>query len=258
MEVKMSFSLEGKIAVITGGTAGIGSAIAKEFAEHGATVVITGRDQGRLDEAVAKIGPNASGARADAGNPAAMDKLLKDVKARHGRLDALVANAVVDDHAPLGKITEEQFDKMIGTNLKGVLFAVQSAAPLMSNGSSIILIGSTASVAPPPGMSIYGAIKGGFHGMIRALVQDLKGTGVRINILSPGAVDTPSLRRALGKAAGAGRVDEIVQSMAQRSPVGRIGEAHEIGKVAVFLASDASSYVNGVELFVDGGLTQVT
>ena len=147
---------------------------------------------------------------------------------------------------------------MIGTNLKGVLFAVQSAVPLMSSGGSIILIGSTASVAPPPGMSIYGAIKGGFHGMVRALIQDLKGTGVRINILSPGAVDTPSLRRALGKAAGAGRVEEIVRSMAQRSPLGRIGKAHEIGKVAVFLASDASSYVNGVELFADGGLTQVT
>ena len=254
----MSFSLEGKVAVITGGTTGIGLAIAKEFVAEGARVAVTGRDQGRLDEAIAKIGPKASGVQADAGSPAAMDALLKDVKARQGRLDALVANAVVDDHAPLGKITEEQFDKMIGTNLKGVLFAVQSAVPLMSSGGSIILIGSTASVAPPPGMSIYGAIKGGFHGMVRALIQDLKGTGVRINILSPGAVDTPSLRRALGKAAGAGRVDEIVQSMAKRSPLGRIGEAHEIGKVAVFLSSDASSYVNGVELFADGGLTQVT
>ena len=254
----MSHSLEGKVAVITGGTQGIGLAIAKEFAESGAIVVVTGRDQGRLDEAVAQIGPNASGVQADAGSPAAMDALLKGVKVRHGRLDAVVANAVVDDHAPLGKITEEQFDKMIGTNLKGVLFAVQSAVPLMSSGGSIILIGSTASVAPPAGMSIYGGIKAAFHGMVRALIQDVKGSGVRINILSPGAVDTPSLRRALGKAAGAERVDGIVQSMAQRSPLGRIGEAREIGQVAVFLASDASSYVNGVDLFADGGLTQVT
>jgi NAD(P)-dependent dehydrogenase (short-subunit alcohol dehydrogenase family) len=254
----MSHSLEGKVAVITGGTQGIGLAIAKEFAENGAIVIVTGRDQGRLDDAVAQIGPKASGVQADAGSPTAMDAMLKDVKARHGRLDAVVANAVVDDHAPLGKITEEQFDKMIGTNLKGVLFAVQSAVPLMSSGGSIILIGSTASVAPPAGMSIYGAIKAGFHGMVRALIQDVKGTGVRINILSPGAVDTPSLRRALGKAAGADRVDGIVQSMAQRSPLGRIGEAREIGQVAAFLASDASSYVNGVDLFVDGGLTQVT
>ena len=254
----MSHSLEGKVAVITGGTQGIGLAIAKEFAENGAIVVVTGRDQGRLDDAVAQIGPNASGVQADAGSPTAMDAMLKDVKARHGRLDAVVANAVVDDHAPLGKITEEQFDKMIGTNLKGVLFAVQSAVPLMSSGGSIILIGSTASVAPPAGMSIYGAIKAGFHGMVRALIQDVKGTGVRINVLSPGAIDTPSLRKALGTAAGADGVDGLVQSMAQRSPIGRIGEAREIGQVAVFLASDASSYVNGVDLFADGGLTQVT
>ena len=254
----MSHSLEGKVGVVTGGTQGIGLAIAKEFVAQGATVIVTGRDQGRLDEAVASIGPGASGVRADAGSPAAMHALLKGVKAQHGRLETLVANAVVDDHAPLGRITEEQFDKMIGTNLKGVLFAVQSAVSLMAPGGSIILIGSTASVAPPSGMSIYGAIKAGFHGMVRALIQDLKGTGVRINILSPGAVDTPSLRRALGKAAGPERVDTIVQSMAERSPLGRIGDAREIGKVAVFLAGDASSYVNGVELFVDGGLTQVT
>ena len=171
----MSKSLDGKVAVVTGGTQGIGFAIAVEFVEQGATVVLTGRDQGRLDEAVAKLGPKASGVRADAGSPAAMDALLKDVKARLGRLDTLVANAVVDDHAPLGKITEEQFDRMIGTNLKGVLFAVQSAMPLMPTDGSIILIGSTASVAPPAGMSIYGAIKAGFHGMVRALMQDLNG-----------------------------------------------------------------------------------
>jgi NAD(P)-dependent dehydrogenase (short-subunit alcohol dehydrogenase family) len=254
----MSPSLEHKVAVITGGTQGIGLAIAKEFVNSGATVVVTGRDRGRLDEAVKRLGPNASGANTDAASPAAMDALLDDVKVRHGRLDALIANAVVDDHAPLGKITEEQFDRMIGTNLKGVLFAVQSAMPLMSSGGTIILIGSTASVAPPPGMSIYGAIKAGLRGMVRALMQDLKGTGIRINVLSPGAVDTPSLRRALGKSAGPEGVDAIVRSMAQRSPLGRIAEAREIGNVAVFLASDASSYVNGVELFADGGLTQVT
>jgi NAD(P)-dependent dehydrogenase (short-subunit alcohol dehydrogenase family) len=253
----MNHSLDGKVAVITGGTQGIGLAIAKEFVENGATVVVTGRDQSRLADAVAQIGSNASGVKADAASPAAMAALLKDVKASHRRLDTVVANAVVDDHAPLGKITEEQFDRMIGTNLKGVLFAVQSAVPLMSSGGSIILIGSTASVAPPPGMSIYGAIKAGFHGMVRALILDLKGTGIRINVLSPGAVDTPSLRRALSKAAGPEQVDAIVQSMAQKSPLGRIGNAREIGQVAVFLASDAASYVNGVELFADGGLTQV-
>ena len=254
----MSQSLEGKVAVVTGGTQGIGLAIAQELVNNGATVIVTGRDKARLDEAVRTLGPKASGSIADAGSPAAMDRLLKEVKGLHGRLDAFVANAVIDDHAPLGKITEAQFDRMIGTNLKGVLFAVQSAMPLMSKGGSMILIGSTASVAAPAGMSIYGAIKAGLRGMIRALMQDLKGTGIRINVLSPGAVDTPSLRRALGKAAGPERVDAIVDSMAHKSPLGRIGDAREIGNVAVFLASDASSYVNGVELFADGGLTQVT
>ena len=145
----MSHSLTGRVAVITGGTQGIGLAIAKEFAANGATVIVTGRDQGRLDDAIAQIGSNASGVKADAASPAAMEALLKDVKATHGRLDTVVANAVVDDHAPLGKITEEQFDRMITTNLKGVLFAVQSAVPLMSSGGSIILIGSTASRGAP-------------------------------------------------------------------------------------------------------------
>lgn len=253
----MSNSLEGKVAVITGGTTGIGLAIAKEFVAEGAKVVVTALQQEPLDEAVREIGPRSFGAKADASSIAEMDALLKRVKADHGRLDAVIANAVADEHAPLGKITEEQFDKMVGVNLKGVLFTIQSAMPLLESDGSIILIGSTASVAPPAGMSIYGAIKAAFHGMVRSLIQDAKDTGVRINILSPGAVDTPSLRRALIKAAGADMADAIVQSIAQRSPAGRIGDAREIGKVAVFLASDASSYVNGVELFVDGGLRQV-
>ena len=253
----MNQSLASKVAVITGGTAGIGLAIAKEFVAEGATVIVTGRDQKRLDEAVREIGPRGFGVKADSSSLTEMDALLKNVKAKHGRLDTVIANAVQDEHASLGKITEAQFDKMVGVNLKGVLFTIQSAMPLLQSDGTIILIGSTASVAPPAGMSIYGAIKAGFRGMVRALIQDVKGTGVRINILSPGSVDTPSLRRALGKAGGEEKANAIVKSIAERSPVGRIGKASEIGKVAVFLASDASSYVNGVELFVDGGLTQV-
>jgi NAD(P)-dependent dehydrogenase (short-subunit alcohol dehydrogenase family) len=227
----MAQVLKGKVAIVTGGTTGIGLAIAKEFVAEGASVVVTGLEQEQLD--------------------------MKDVKSKHGRLDTVIANAVADEHAPLSKITEQQFDKMMNTNLKGVLFMIQSEMPLMKNDGTIILIGSTASVAPPAGMSIYGAIKAGFRGMVRALIQDVKGTGVRINILSPGSVDTPSLRRALGKAGGADNADTVIKSIAERSPLGRIGDASEIGKVAVFLASNASSYINGVELFVDGGLTQV-
>jgi NAD(P)-dependent dehydrogenase (short-subunit alcohol dehydrogenase family) len=250
----MNHSLKGKVAVITGGTTGIGLAIAKEFVEQGATVVVTDLDQERLDQAVAETGPRSFGVKADAASLAEMEALLKDVKAKHGRLDAIILNAVKDEHAPLGKITEAQFDTMVSVNLKGVLFTIQSAMPLLESDGTILLIGSTASVAPPPGMSIYGAIKAGFRGMVRSLIQDVKGTGVRINILSPGAVDTPSLRRAIGKASGTDKADAIVQAMAQQTPLGRIGQASEIAKVATFLASDASSYVNGVELFVDGGM----
>jgi NAD(P)-dependent dehydrogenase (short-subunit alcohol dehydrogenase family) len=253
----MAQVLKGKVAVVTGGTTGIGLAIAKEFVAEAATVVVTGLEQEQLNMAVKEIGTNSFGAKADASSIVEMDALLKDVKSKHGRLDTVIANAVADEHAPLGKITEQQFDKMMSTNLKGVLFMIQSAIPLMQNDGTIILIGSTASVAPPAGMSIYGAIKAGFRGMVRALIQDVKGTGVRINILSPGSVDTPSLRRALGKAGGADNADTVIKSIAERSPLRRIGDASEIGKVAVFLASNASSYINGVELFVDGGLTQV-
>jgi NAD(P)-dependent dehydrogenase (short-subunit alcohol dehydrogenase family) len=253
----MTRALEGKVAVITGGTTGIGLATAKEFVAEGATVVVTDLVQQEIDRAVKEIGPGSFGAKADASSIDEMDNLLKNVKTRHGRLDTVIANAVKDEHAPLGKITEAQFDKMVGINLKGVLFTIQSAIPLMQPGGTIILIGSTASVAPPAGMSVYGAIKAGFRGMVRALIRDVAGTGVRINILSPGTVDTPSLRRALGKAGGADQADAIVKSIAERSPLGRIGQASEIGKVAVFLASDAASYVNGIELFVDGGLPNV-
>jgi NAD(P)-dependent dehydrogenase (short-subunit alcohol dehydrogenase family) len=253
----MTRALEGKVAVITGGTTGIGLATAREFVAEGATVVVTDLVQQELDRAVKEIGPGSFGAKADASSIDEMDTLLKNVKAQHGRLDTVIANAVKDEHAPLGKITEAQFDKMVGINLKGVLFTIQSAVPLMQPGGTIILIGSTASVAPPAGMSVYGAIKAGFRGMVRALIRDVAGTGVRINILSPGTVDTPSLRRALGKAGGVDQADAIVKSIAERSPLGRIGQASEIAKVAVFLASDAASYVNGIELFVDGGLPNV-
>jgi NAD(P)-dependent dehydrogenase (short-subunit alcohol dehydrogenase family) len=253
----MTQALNDRVAVITGGTTGIGLAIAKAFVAQGAKVVVTDLDQEAIDKAVKDIGPSSFGAKADAANITEMDALLKNVRAKHGRLDTVIANAVKDEHASLGQINEAQFDKMVGINLKGVLFTIQSAVPLMQPGGTIILIGSTASVAPPAGMSIYGAIKASFRGMVRALIRDLAGTGVRINILSPGTVDTPSLRRALIKAGGAEKADATVKSIAERSPLGRIGQPSEIGQVAVFLASDAASYVNGVELFVDGGLTNV-
>lgn len=183
-----------------------------------------------------------------------MDELLKAVRAKHGRLDIFVANAGVGEHAPLGKITEEQFDTVVGTNFKGVLFSVQSAVALMRSGGAVVIIGSTGSVAAPAGMSVYGGTKAALNAALHSWVLDLRGSGIRINILSPGTVDTPSLRSAFGKASGEDKVAAIIKSIEERSPAGRIGSAREIGAAVAFLASDAASYVNGVELFADGGL----
>ncbi len=253
----MTNKLSKKVAVVTGGTSGIGFAIAAEFIREGAKVIITGRDQKKVNDAVSRIGENCIGIETDVSNIQAMKSLLEKVKLDHGRLDIIVANAAVGEHAPIASITEKQFDIMVHTNFKGVLFMVQSALPLMTSGGSIILIGSTASVAPPPGMSIYSAIKAGLRMMMRAVMQEIKGSGIRINLLSPGAVDTASLRDALRKATSPEKVDEMVNAMGSKSPIGRIGRPEELAKVACFLASDDSSYVNGIELFADGGLTQV-
>jgi NAD(P)-dependent dehydrogenase (short-subunit alcohol dehydrogenase family) len=250
----MSLSMEGKVAVITGGASGIGFAIAEEFAKHGASVVLADRQQAQLDMAVAAIGPKSSAVACDVSKLANVEALYREVKARHGRLDAVVANAGIGDHAPLGKITEEQFDRTFDVNVKGVLFTVQSALPLLSRGGTVVIIGSTASEYPPPGMAVYGASKAAVRNLVRSWIYDIKGSGIRINVLSPGTVDTESLRTAMTKALGAERAVVAVNAIADRSPSERIGDPHEIGKVAVFLSSDASSYVNGVELFADGGL----
>jgi NAD(P)-dependent dehydrogenase (short-subunit alcohol dehydrogenase family) len=248
--------LEQKVAVVTGGTTGIGLAIAQQYASAGARVIVTGTNRESLDEVAAEH-DQIIGHVADAGDVDEMDMFLRTVRDHHGSLDILVLNAVHDAHAPLGRITEEQFDSMMRVNLRGPLFSIQSAAPLMRPGGSIILIGSTASVSPPAGMAIYGAVKAGLRGMMRSLIQDLKGTGIRLNLLSPGAVNTESLKRALVKAAGEEKADSIIASIGDRSPAGRIGDPAEVARAALFLASDMASYVNGAELFADGGLTNV-
>ena len=253
----MEKKLVEKVVVVTGGTSGIGFAIAEEFAKKGARVVITGRSQKRLDEAVSSIGNNCTGIETDVSNIQGMRNLLEKVKKDFGALDVVVANAAVGEHAPISSITEKQFDTMVNTNFKGVLFMVQSAIALMQSGGSIILIGSTGSVAPPPGMSVYSALKAALRMMMRSIMQDIKGSGIRINLLSPGAVDTVSLRDALAKASGPEKVDEFVKAMGLKSPMGRIGQPMEIAKIASFLASDDATYINGIELFADGGLTQV-
>ncbi|UKY54476.1 SDR family NAD(P)-dependent oxidoreductase [Streptomyces inhibens] len=253
----MSLSLEGKVAVVTGGASGVGLGIAQEFVEHGARVVITDLQQAQLDEAVAMIGANCSGIVADVTNLAEMEAMYREVIARHGRLDAVVANAGIGDHSPLGSITEEQFDRTFNVNAKGVLFTVQPALPLLPPGGTVVIIGSTASIQPPRGMSMYGGAKAAVRNFVRGWIQDIKGSGVRMNVLSPGAVDTESLRRALGQALGADQVDAAVKSMGEGNPTGRVAQPREMGRAAVFLSSDASSFITGVELFADGGMAQV-
>jgi NAD(P)-dependent dehydrogenase (short-subunit alcohol dehydrogenase family) len=254
----MTKQLDGKVAVITGGGQGVGFGIAQEFVENGASVVLTGRRRAMLDEAVARLGPKSSGIVADVSKLSEMEAMFKEVMARHGRLDAVVANAITNANGPLGTITEEQWDRTFNTNAKGVLFSIQPALPLLSPGGAIVIIGSTASVSPPPSMSLYGGAKAAVRCMVRCWIQDIKGSGIRINVLSAGAVDTPSLRSALEAASGAAKVDAAVKTMGEGNPLGRLADPREIGKAAVFLASDASSFISGVELFADGGMVQVS
>lgn len=253
----MSLSLEGKVAVVTGGASGVGLGIAQEFVDHGAHVVITDLRQDRVDDAVATVGPHCTGIVADVTRGADMEAVYEEVVARHGRLDAVVANAGIGDHGALGTITEEQFDRTFGVNAKGVLFTVQPALPLMHPGGTVVVIGSTASVQPPQGMSLYGGSKAAVRNFVRAWIQDVKGSGIRINVLSPGAVDTDSLRSAAEMARGADGVDALIAELGEGNPTGRIAEPREMGKAAVFLSSDDSSFITGIELFVDGGLAQV-
>jgi NAD(P)-dependent dehydrogenase (short-subunit alcohol dehydrogenase family) len=215
-------------------------------------VIITGRRKEALDDAIAALGERATSIVADVTSLPGLDNLFEEVKATFGRIDTLVANAGGGIHAPLGQITEAAYDQQFDTNVKGIVFTVQGALPLMSAGASIVIVGSTASIDPGPTMSIYGATKAAVRNLVRSWVSDLKGTGIRLNIVSPGPTNTASLRDAFGDQA-----EEWLAFLKNKSPIGRIGEPEEIAEVAAFLASDAASYVNGVELFADGGASQV-
>ena len=248
--------MRNKVAVVTGGMRGLGYAIAEELISNGATVVITDVDQQGLDEAVAELGSYCSGVLADVTDQAVMADVFSAVAKRHGRLDVVVANAGAGDSAPLGSITERQFDKIYGINVKGVLFTIQGALPHLGATSSVVILGSTGSIQAQYGMSLYGGSKAALRALIRGWIQEVKGTGIRINILSPGAVDTPSLRIAFAGAVGVDKVDERVRAMGEENPLGRLVEPREIAKTALFLAGDDSSGVTGIELFVDGGAAQ--
>ncbi|WP_101674316.1 SDR family NAD(P)-dependent oxidoreductase [Alloalcanivorax mobilis] len=245
-------SFKDKVVLVTGGSSGLGLAIAREFVEQGAQVVITGRRQEQLDEALAGLGDEAVAIAADVSNASDLAALFSRIESDIGRIDVLIANAGTGEIGPLGTITEASFDRLFNINVKGVTFTVQGALPLMAKGSSIVIIGSTASINPGPGLSVYGATKAALRALVRSWVLDIKGSGVRINLLSPGPVDTQSLRSMLAEDA-----ERVIQAFSEKSTLGRIGEAREIGRAVAFLASDASSYINGVELFADGGASQV-
>ncbi len=240
--------LADKVAVITGGNSGMGLATAKRFVAEGAYVFITGRRQKELDAAVKKIGSNVTGVQGDVANLGDLDRLYETVQKKKGRIDVLFANAGVGEFAGMGSIAEEHFDKIMGINVKGTLFTVQKALPLFTDGGSIIMTGSVAAIKGIGNFTVYNASKAAVRSFARTWTTDLKGRNIRVNVLSPGPINTP-IMGPLPKEA----IAQIVSSV----PMGRIGDADEIAKVVVFLASDDSSYVIGIELFVDGGLAQI-
>ena len=239
--------LKGKVAVITGGTTGIGLAAAKLFVREGAYVFITGRRQKELDEAVKAIGSNVTGVQGDVAKLADLDRLYQTVKAE-GRIDIVLANAGLAEFSTLENITEEHFDSLFNINVKGTLFTVQKALPLLNDGGSIILMGSVAGVKGTPAFGVYGATKAAIRNFVRAWTVELKDRRIRSNVLSPGPTDTPLVTRQ--------PVDAIAR-IVSTIPMGRMGEPDEIAKAALFLASDDSSFVTGIELFVDGGRAQI-
>ena len=251
----MSQKLAGKIAVITGGSSGIGLATAKRFVNEGAYVFITGRRQSELDAAVSEIGHNVTGVQGDVSKLADIDKLYAAVKKQKGKLDIVFANAGTGAFAPLEQISEEHFDKQFNVNVKGLLFTVQKALPLLQPGGSIVLNASIVATKGNQALSVYSATKAAVRSFARTWSVDLKDRKIRVNAISPGIIPTPGYNTSLGMTQE--QVDQFVQSSIPNIPVGRPGTTDEIAKAVSFLASDDSSYVTGIELFVDGGLAQI-
>ncbi|MGM4984355.1 SDR family oxidoreductase [Ensifer adhaerens] len=246
--------LQAKIAVVTGANSGIGLAAAKLFAEEGARVFMTGRRSEQLDAAVREVGGSARGIQGDIANLGDLDRLYEIVKAEAGHLDILFANAGGGEFAPLGAITEEHYDRTFDINVKGTLFTVQKALPLLKDGGSIILTGSTAASTGIPAFSVYGATKAAIRSFARNWILDLAPRGIRVNVLAPGATSTPGWHDLVTS-------EEMKKEMMRLTlagiPLGRMGDPREIANAALFLASDESSFVNGCELFADGGSAQI-
>jgi NAD(P)-dependent dehydrogenase (short-subunit alcohol dehydrogenase family) len=246
--------LDGKIALITGGNSGIGLATAKRFVAEGAYVFITGRRKAELEAAVKEIGDNAAGVAGDVSNLADLDRLFTSINDEKGRLDVLFANAGIAKYAILGQITEDLYDAIFNINVKGLLFTVQKALPLMPDGSSIILNASIVASKGLSSNSVYSATKAAIRSFARTWTTDLKSRGIRVNAISPGTIDTPGLNNLLAS----GEAGEQRKKMISTAiPLGRLGKPDEIAAAVVFLASDDASYITGTELFIDGGFAQV-
>jgi len=241
--------LDGMTAVITGGATGIGRAAAKRFVEEGAFVFIFGRRQEALDEAVSELGPSVRAVKGTVSDEADLDRLYATIKAERGRLDIVFANAGAGSQLPLGQITAQHIDETFDTNVKGTIFTVQKALPLMTDGGSIILTGSSAGTTGAPGMTAYSASKAAVRNLARTWAEDLKGTGIRVNVLSPGATATELAKDALG--------EEGQKAFAAMTPLQRMADPAEIAAVAAFLASSDSSFMTASEVAVDGGLAQL-
>ena len=246
--------LEGKIALITGDTSGIGLATAKQFVDEGASVFITGRREPELAAAVKEIGRNVTGVQGDVSNLGDLDRLFAQIKREKGKLDIVFANAGVATYAPFGKITEEHFDSIFDINVKGLLFTVQKVLPLLPDGASIILNASIAASKGLPAQSVYSATKAAVRSLARTWTIDLKDRRIRVNTVSPGFIETPVLKDVM---ATRGEGEQSLKMIVDSIPLGRVGTPDEIAKAVVFLASDDSSYITGTELFVDGGVAQV-
>jgi NAD(P)-dependent dehydrogenase (short-subunit alcohol dehydrogenase family) len=246
--------LKGKVALVTGGNSGIGLATAKKFVAEGATLYISGRRQKELDAAVREIGARVVAIQGDISDLADLDRMFATIRERSGRLDILFANAGLGVLEPLGKITESSFDLIFGVNVRGTVFTVQKGLPLMQEGGSIILNGSTTGSMGTPAFSVYSASKAAIRNLARSWALDLKGTGIRVNVLSPGATATPGLLNALAKT---GNQDAMIAGLIAQTPLGRISDPDDIAAVALFLASDDSASMTGSEIFADGGMAQV-
>jgi NAD(P)-dependent dehydrogenase (short-subunit alcohol dehydrogenase family) len=253
--MKSSTRLEGKVALVTGGTSGLGLATAKRFVAEGASVFISGRRPAELETAIKEIGENVTGVQGDISVMTDLDRLFATIQEKAGRLDVLFANAGGGEFVPLEKVTEAHFDKYFGINVKGTLFTVQKALPLMRDGGAVIINGSMVSIKGVPAFGVYAATKAALRSFARTWSMDLKGRNIRVNVISPGTIVTPGYKTELGLSDE--QIEQFKEQAAATTPLGRTGTPDEVAKAVVFLASDDSSFISGIELFVDGGAAQI-